>query len=259
MERSDRNDRPNLIGDEQESGRLGRAAEKTRETVERAKDGLSAGATGAAEKARDTLEKAKDGLSAGAAGAAELTRNVASGTRDRAGRAVEFVRDAETDTELKARVADTTERSLNRAGDRLTDAAPAIGRGAEKTAEKVGQALHLVGHPLAVLLGAIAGTLGGWWNKAREERLEFPESEDAACRAHFTALAVVPGGMTYDRARTGYALGYVASRNPGYRGRAFEEIEPELRRGFGEQHAADFETLREFTRYGYGRGLGVAR
>ncbi len=109
--------------------------------------------------------------------------------------------------------------------------------------------------PFATVLGAVAGTLGGWWNKAAEERLALPETEEQACRAHFASIAVPPPGMPYGRARTGYALGYVASRNPGYGGRRFEDVETELRRGFGEQHAADYDALREFTRYGYDRGM----
>lgn len=234
MDRSERNDRHGR--DNEEQGRLGQMGDK----------------------ARETLDRAKEGLSAGAAGAAEMGRTVATQTRDRAGRAVEIVREAETDEALKARVASTTERSLDRAGDRLTESAPAIGRGAERAAETMGRALHAIGHPVAMILGTIAGTLGGWWKKAAEERFEFPDTEDAACRAHFTSITVLPGDMSYERARTGYALGYVASRNPGYAGRDFEEIEPELRRGFGDEHAADYDALREFTRYGYGRGQGRA-
>lgn len=233
MDRIERGDAPDQQNDAEQQGRLNRVAER----------------------ARETAEKAKDGLSAGASGVAEVGRNVAHETRERAGRVADFVREAETDAELKAKVSDRTERSLHSAGDRLTASAPSIGRGAERAAEQVGKALHAVGHPLAVVLGAIAGTLGGWWKKAAEERFELPKAEEEVCRAHFTTV-VVSDEMPYERARTGYALGYVASRNPGYSGRGFEEIEPELRRGFGDEHAADYDALREFTRYGYSRGQG---
>ena len=60
--------------------------------------------------------------------------------------------------------------------------------------------------------------------------------------------------MTYERALPGYTLGYVAAGNPGYRGRRFEEIEPDLRHGFTEEPGTDYDTLRDFTRYGYERG-----
>jgi len=220
---------------DREPGRLGRAAEQTREA----------------------LEKAKDGVVAGASGVAEFTKNVASGTVDRAGRVVEFVREAETDVELKEKVSHTAEDKLHLAGDKLSGAAPAIGRSAETAAEKIGQALHAVAHPLAVVLGAIAGTVGGWWKKAASEGMGgLPEAEEQACRAHFATVTVIPSGMTYDRARTGYALGYLAARNPDYQGRRYEDIEPDLRHGFTRDDTGDFDDLREFTRYAYERGTG---
>jgi hypothetical protein len=224
---------------EREAGRLERAAERTREV----------------------LEKAKDGMAAGASGVAEFTRNVAGGTAERAGRVVEFVREAETDTELKGKVSHTTEEKLHQAGDKLDEVAPTIGRGAEAAARGVGRALHAVAHPLAVILGAIAGTVGGWWKKAASDvdlGLGLPEAEEQECRTHFATLTLVPAGMTYDRARTGYALGYLAGRNPDYRGRQFEEIEPDLRQGFRGEDADEYDTLREFARFGYDRGLGWA-
>jgi hypothetical protein len=110
-----------------------------------------------------------------------------------------------------------------------------------------------------VILGAIAGTVGGWWKKAAADAGSgLPAEEEQACRAHFATLAMLPAGMTYDQARTGYALGYLAGRNPDYQGRQFEDIERDLRQGFTGENAEEYGALREFTRYGYGRGLGGA-
>jgi hypothetical protein len=213
-----------------------------------------------AERTRDALERAKDGMAAGASGLAEMTRSAASETAERAGRVVEFVREAETDVELKSKVSETTEGALHQAGDRLSGAAPAIGRTAEAAAAKVGQALHSVAHPLAVVLGVIAGTVGGWWKKAAADAsgagAGLPSAEEHACRAHFATVTLLPAGMTFDRARTGYALGYLAGRNPEYAGREFEAIEPDLRQGFSGETADEYDALREFARYGYVRGLG---
>lgn len=212
------------IGDpveDAERGRLGRATDRTREKLSQARDGLSAGA---------------------------------SGVMERAGAAVEFVREADTDQELKSTVRTRTERMLDGAGHRLVDSAPAIGRNAERAAEKVGQALSAISRPLAAILGTVAGTLGGWWAKAAENRWELSEADEEACRQHFASVTVVTPGMTYDRARTGYALGYVASRNPEYVGRRFDELEDDLRQGFGAEHEHSYDSLREFTRYGYERG-----
>jgi hypothetical protein len=211
----------------------------------------------AKEKSRETLGKAKDGMAAGASGVAEFTRKAASKTAGGAGRAVEFVREAETDRELKGKVKESTETSIHRAGHRLSDSAPAIGRGAEVAVDALGGALHYAARPIAAIVGAIAGTVGGWWKKATSDSSSmFPEHEEQACRAHFATVITIEPEMTYDRARTGYELGYVASRNPDYQGRTFEEIEEDLRHGFTGEHADEYDSLRDFTRYGYGRGTG---
>jgi hypothetical protein len=210
----------------------------------------------AGERTRETLEKTKDGMAAAAGSVAEFTKNVASETADRAGRVVEFVREAETDVELKRKASHTTEEKLHQAGDKLSEVAPAIGRGAEAAAQTVGSALHRVAHPLAVVVGAIAGTVGGWWKKAAADaESAFPAAEEQACRAHFVTVVGLPAEMTYERARTGYQLGYLAARNPDYHGRQFDEIEPDLRHGFTGEHAGEYDTLREFARYGFGRGM----
>lgn len=205
-------------------------------------------------KTRETFDRAKDTLAAGATGATEIGRIAVTGARERAVRAAEFVREAETNEELKGAVTHRAEATLDRAGDAITRAAPTIGRTTEIAAEKIGQALHAMSHPTGVLLGAIAGTLGGWWRKAADEKIALPQSEDRAYQEHFSAIAAPPPGMTYEQARPGYELGYVASRNPSYQGRAFDEVDPELRQGFSGEQPDDYDSIREFTRYGYERG-----
>lgn len=206
------------------------------------------------QQARDTVDRAREGLSAGAATAAERGQQVLGDVRDRAGRAAAFVREAESDEQIRDTVTHRTESSLHRAGDALTRAAPTIGRGAEKVAEKLGQAMHAVSHPTGIALGTVAGTLGGWWKKAADEGMELPREQDSACRDHFHRIAAPPPGMTYEAARPAYALGYTASCNPEYRGRRYEELEAELREGFGTNRQAEYDAMREFTRFGYEQG-----
>ncbi|CAN5737255.1 hypothetical protein BH23GEM6_BH23GEM6_07000 [soil metagenome] len=209
-----------------------------------------------AEGTRETAARAKEGLAAGASGVLEFTKTAAHETREKAGRVVEFVKEAAPDEQLKASVSISTEQSLDKAADVVIGAAPAIGRNAELAAEKLGQALHAVARPLAAILGVIAGTVGGWWKKAAEERHELPSHHEQACRTHFATVTLPPPGMTFEKARTGYELGYLASRNPTYRGRSFVEIEPDLQLGFGPDRAAEYDDLRDFASYGYSRGTG---
>jgi hypothetical protein len=202
------------------------------------------------------MDRAREAVSAGADHVKEFTRDVVSGTKDTAKRAVQVVREAEADPVLRERARSGTERSLSRAGDAVGGAAPAIGRGAEFAVEKVGSVLRFVARPVAVVVGSIAGVVGGWWQKASELRNDLPAGEEEACRAHFATVTVE--GLTFDHARSGYTIGYIAGCNPDYRGRAFEDVEADLRHGFHDADA-EYDALREFARYGYGRGAATLR
>jgi hypothetical protein len=201
--------------------------------------------------AESRLERAKHSVAAGASHVQEKTKEVLSGAKERAGDVVRFVRESEPDHELEQRTRAGTERGLNRAGEAVAGAAPAIGRGAEYAAGKVGGFLKFAARPIGAIVGPIAGVVGGWWKSARDSRADMPSADEEACRIHFAALAV--HGLTFDAARSGYAIGYLAGCNPDYRGRSFEEVEPDLRHGFSDD-AGDYEQLREFARFGYGRG-----
>lgn len=56
--------------------------------------------------------------------------------------------------------------------------------------------------------------------------------------------------LDYETAQVGYGVGHLAGRNPDYQGRSFEEVEPEIRRGWdGSDH--DYERMRAHVREGY--------
>jgi hypothetical protein len=210
------------------------------------------------EKEQDSrLVRAKEGVVTGvshvAENVSEFTRDVVDATREKARQAARIVREAEPDTVLRERTQKSTEGGLDRAGQAVVGAAPAIGRGAEYAATRVGDALKFVARPVGVVIGALAGTVGGWWNKASELRQHMPDEEEQACRIHFASFA--GGDLTFDQARSGYVIGYVAGCNPDYHGRAFEDVEPDLRQGFGAEDT-EYDVLREFARYGYSRGMG---
>lgn len=109
------------------------------------------------------------------------------------------------------------------------------------------------------VLGGLAGALGGWWaGSSSDTATQMPEEEENACRVHFSSHAPRAEGITYETVRPGYALGYLAAQNPSYRGRRFEEIEADLRRGFSGEHEDRYTTLRDFARHGYERGAASA-
>ncbi|HEX8393099.1 MAG TPA: hypothetical protein VF665_12215, partial [Longimicrobium sp.] len=110
------------------------------------------------------------------------------------------------------------------------------------------------------VLGGIALAAGGWWaGKQLVEALRSHNNEDEKhYRAHFESHPARTTGMTYDRARTGYVLGYTAARNPAYAGRSSSDVETDLRSGFSGSNAADYDQLRDFCECGYNRGLSTS-
>ena len=122
-----------------------------------------------------------------------------------------------------------------------------------------GAALGATAGPVGVLLGGIAGAIGGWWTgraiaEAAEDitdadeqfyRRDFERGDrrvDHAARARF------------DDARQAYLLGDVAAANPGYSGRAFADVEPDLARGWSSAARDDWADVRAYAGVGFDRG-----
>lgn len=144
-----------------------------------------------------------------------------------------------------------------------------LGRGHQRTdGETAGAAVGGVGGaamgagvgsalgPVGTVIGAIAGALGGWWTGERVAEIagqEFRGEEDYFRQSHTSGARATP----YDSARPAYQLGYVAGRNPDYRGRSFEDVEPHLRSGWGrglESHVGDWSAVRPLVNQAFNRG-----
>lgn len=123
----------------------------------------------------------------------------------------------------------------------------------------LGAAVGSFGGPIGALLGGIAGALGGWWagREVAHDVALFSEEDERHYRTHWDSRVERPPELTYDRARIGYTIGHIAGRNPEYQGRRFEEIEPELRRGWAAEHGGEWEAMRDYVRQGYERSRSV--
>ena len=145
-----------------------------------------------------------------------------------------------------------------------------------------GAALGSLGGPIGTIIGGIAGAVGGWWSgrAISEAASHYTENDDAYYRGQFESrraggalrpdATAEPASSTADvaRARTeGYAddyagyrpayqLGHLAAHNPDYQARSFDEVEPELRRGWSadvsSRHGA-WEEIREHARHAFER------
>lgn len=103
-------------------------------------------------------------------------------------------------------------------------------------------------------LGAVAVAAGGYWasKKLFQAASEIGEEEERDCRT-FYDMHPSRTFVTYDKARTGYALGYVAARNPEYAGRSYDDVDAHLSSGYSRR-AGNYADVRDFARRGYERG-----
>lgn len=139
------------------------------------------------------------------------------------------------------------------------DAGDMVGEGVGGAAGGItGAAVGALLGPVGAVIGGIAGAIGGWWaGRTVSEAVEsFGEREDEYFRSHYDDADVRLADRSYEAVRPAYQLGYVARHNPSYRERTFDEIEPELSRGWSgpvREHAGEWEQARPFVRAGYER------
>lgn len=140
-------------------------------------------------------------------------------------------------------------------GDQVGEAAGGIG------GVLAGAAIGSIGGPIGTVIGGIAGAIGGWWTgrAIAEAASNFSHADDEHFRTDYEArtTGVSNIDLSYDRVRPAYQLGYVASRNPEYAGRSFEEIEPDLQRGWtgnADVDGTDWNEMRDYARTAYVRG-----
>lgn len=113
--------------------------------------------------------------------------------------------------------------------------------------------------PIGTIVGAIAGAVGGGWVglAAGDASRHYGAAHDDAYRAHYEGSADRLADRGFDHARPAYQLGHLASLNPDYAGRRFEEVEPHLRQGWSDDLRAnhgDWQSARRWARHAYESG-----
>jgi hypothetical protein len=122
----------------------------------------------------------------------------------------------------------------------------------------VGAGIGSAAGPIGTLIGGIAGALGGWWaGRAVSDAAETLTHEDETYfREHFHSVPNRPADRAYDDVRGAYYLGQIASHNPNFTAREFDEVEPELERGWAP-HAEKYgswSSVRDYAAEGFNRG-----
>lgn len=125
-----------------------------------------------------------------------------------------------------------------------------------------GAAIGSPAGPIGTIIGGIAGAVGGWWagHAVAEAAHKFTHEDDSLYRERFESRPDRFADRSYDDVRPAYQLGHIASLNPEYDGRSFDEIEPELRHGWGNNLRArhgDWSAVRPYAEEAYNRNASV--
>lgn len=117
----------------------------------------------------------------------------------------------------------------------------------------------LTAGPVGTIVGALVGALGGGLaGMATADDAQPSADDEAYYRTHHEGATRGLADAAYDRARPAYHLGHVAALNPDWRGRPYLEIEPELRRAWGDdlqERHGDWPQASPFARAAFERTL----
>ncbi len=122
----------------------------------------------------------------------------------------------------------------------------------------VGAGIGSAAGPVGTVIGGVAGALGGWWagRAVAEAAGGLSHEDDDYFREHYSAQPNRPADRAYDDVRSAYYLGHIASNNPNFTAREFDEVEPELERGWNSagERAGSWASVRGYANAGYARG-----
>lgn len=119
-----------------------------------------------------------------------------------------------------------------------------------------GAAIGSAGGPIGTVIGGIAGAVGGWWagRTVSEAASRFTDDDDSTYRSSYEKREDRLADRNYDDVRPAYQLGHIASENPDYSGRNFEDIETDLQRGWSNDLRArhgDWAAVRPYAEEAY--------
>ena len=120
-----------------------------------------------------------------------------------------------------------------------------------------GAAAGSVVGPIGTVIGGIVGAMGGWWagRAVSEAATAITTDDDNYYRTHYESSPNRLADRSYDDVKPAYYLGHLASRNPDYKNRSFDEIETDLRTGFSsDKKYGAWDNVRGYASEGFNRG-----
>ena len=166
---------------------------------------------------------------------------------------------------MKNRDLDSTDGKLEHAKDKALgkhDDHPGVADHVGEAAGGIGgvaagAAIGSVAGPIGTVIGGIVGAMGGWWTgrAVAEAATAVTDDDDRYYRTHYDASPNRLADRRYDDVKPAYYLGHLASRNPDYGNRSFDEIEPELRSGWSrDAKYGSWDAVRPYASEGFNRG-----
>jgi len=126
-----------------------------------------------------------------------------------------------------------------------------------------GAAIGSAGGPIGTVIGGIAGAVGGWWagRTVSEAASKFTSDDDTRYRTAYEGRTDRLADRSYDDVKPAYQLGHIASENPDYNGKNFEDIETDLQHGWSNDLRAkhgDWSTVRPYAQEAYSNRTSVS-
>jgi hypothetical protein len=126
-----------------------------------------------------------------------------------------------------------------------------------------GAAIGAMAGPVGMIVGGLAGIVGGWWagKAAAESAHHYTPDDDRYYRDKYESSPTRIADRSFDDVRPAYQVGHLAGRNPDYKEREWEAVEPDLQRGWTNEvreQQGEWETARPFARDAFTRSRAAA-
>jgi hypothetical protein len=121
-----------------------------------------------------------------------------------------------------------------------------------------GAAIGSMAGPAGMIIGGLAGIVGGWWagKAAAESAKHYTAEDDRYYRDNYEGSSTRIADRSFDDIRPAYQVGHLAGRNPDYKGRDWDAVEPDLERGWTDdvrQKHGEWDAARPFARDAFTR------
>ena len=125
-----------------------------------------------------------------------------------------------------------------------------------------GAAIGAMAGPVGMIVGGLAGIVGGWWagKAATESAKHYTTEDDRHYRDTYESSPSRLGDRSFDDVRPAYQVGHLAGKNPDYKGREWDAVEPDLQQGWTDEvreRHGEWDAARPFARDAFTRSRGT--